>query len=513
MFSVIYSASLVGIDANPVSVETDISRGLPQIVIVGLPDAAVNEARERVKASLKSSGFELPLGRIVINMAPADLRKEGSHFDLAIAVGVLASSGQISLDKINSEKTWLIGELSLNGDLRGINGILAIADSAKNLGIESLIVPEVNAKEAALIENIKIYSASSLNQVVEIINSDENNREKYLMPTQDFEPAEYTNFIHDIKYVKGQYQAKRALEICASGGHSLLLVGDPGSGKSMLTSCLPSIMPPLTKDEALSVTKIYSISGLLMNSGQHVLKTRPFRSPHHSISGAGLIGGGSTPKPGEISLAHHGVLFLDELAEFDKKTLDNLRQPIENGKVCISRARFSIEYPAKFVLVGACNPITGTNKKSNKLIISSPLWDRFGLVVVVPPLKSEDLIDFEPDRQVSSEDIRRRVIRAWEIQKDRFKNEKEIKNNAQMTPKQIKKFCNLSKSGKSLLEYAAMELDLTGRTYDHVLKTSRTIADLDLYDEIEDEHIAEAIQYRVSQESLLADNSRISFRM
>ncbi len=501
MFAKSYSACLVGIEACSVSVELDISRGIPQIVIVGLPDTAVNEARERVKSAIKSSGFELPLSRIVINMAPADMRKEGSHFDLAIAIGILLSSEQISIKE--NEKYWLIGELSLNGELRPINGMLVIAASAKKLGIKSIIVPSQNAKEAALIDGIKVYGAENLNQVVQVLTSEEKEKEKFLVATHDFAPEHYIDFQHDIKYVKGQYQAKRALELSAAGFHNLLFVGEPGSGKSMLAHCLPSIMPPLNKESALEITKIHSVAGLLLNSGKSVITTRPFRSPHHSISGAGLIGGGSNPRPGEISLSHHGVLFLDELAEFDKKTLDNLRQPIESGKVIISRAKTSIEYPSKFLLIAACNPVSGVKKKTNTLIISAPLWDRFGLVVYVPPLKPDDLIDFNPEKQISSADLRKKIKRAWEVQQERFTNEKYVKSNGHMTPKLIRKHCILTKEAKSLIEYAAMELDLTGRTYDHVLKTARTIADLDLYEEIEDEHIAEAIQYRVSQQAIL----------
>lgn len=501
MFSKVRSATLIGINGQEVSVETDISRGLPQIIVVGLPDTAINEARERVKAAIKSSGFELPLGRIVVNMAPADLRKEGSYFDLPIAIGILLSSGQIST---KDNKIWLIGELSLNGKLRGVNGVLAIAQSAKEAGIQSIIVPEANAQEAALIDNLKVYPASSLSDAVKIFCLDEESRKEYKQETSNFEPEKYLNFIHDIKYVKGQYQAKRALEISAAGGHNLLFVGDPGSGKSMLAQCMPSIMPPLSKELALEATKVYSIAGLLNASGSSVITTRPFRSPHHSISGAGLIGGGSNPKPGEISLAHHGVLFLDELAEFDKKTLDNLRQPIESGQVVISRAKFSVEYPCQFILIAACNPVNNANRKTSKTIISAPLWDRFGLVVHVPPLKSDELIDFDPEEQVCSADVRLRVERAWRTQEERFSQKSSGMANGRMRSPEIRQYCNLTPEAKSLMEYAAMEMDLTGRTYDHVLRVSRTIADLDLYEEIEEEHVAEAIQYRVSQDSILS---------
>ena len=499
MFSKVFAASLIGIEACTVSVEVDIARGIPQIVVVGLPDAAVSEARERVKAAIKASDYELPVGRIVVNMAPADLRKEGSHFDLAIALGILLSAGQV---KANPESCWLIGELSLNGELRPVSGVLPIAASAKEQGIQMLILPAANAAEAALVDGLQVYGVKDLREAVQVYRGDIERRRACVMPTQELSLDEEAGLSgHDLRYVKGQYQAKRALEIAAAGGHNLLMVGEPGSGKSMLAQCLPTIMPPLNKEMALEVTKIYSVAGLLVGEGRSAVSTRPYRAPHHSISGAGLIGGGSNPKPGEISLAHHGVLFLDELAEFDKKTLDNLRQPIESGRVVISRVRSTAEYPCRFLLVAACNPQTGL-KRSTKQIISAPLWDRFGLVIWVPPLKPDELTDFDPDQQVSSADVARRVERAWLIQQERFAETPGM-CNAHMPPRQLREFCTLTSEAKNLLDYASMELDLTGRTYDHILRTARTIADLDLYAEIDDEHIAEAIQYRSSQHSLV----------
>lgn len=500
MFARVYTAALIGLDASTVMVESNITRGLPQILIVGLPDTSINESRERVKAAIFANGYEMPTGRIVVNLAPADLRKEGAYYDLSIAISILISSGQIQPIPDN---TWLIGELSLNGEIRPTQGILAIAHSAKKCGIKDIIVPYDNAKEAAFIDGINVYGAQNLSDVIDILYSDK--KQKYYFPNYDFHFDRYTEYTHDVKYVKGQYQAKRALEIAAAGNHNLLLVGEPGSGKSMLAQCLPSIMPPMNKDLALEVTKIYSVAGKLKsgNEGDVVITQRPYRAPHHSILGAGLIGGGSTPKPGEITLAHHGVLFLDELAEFDKKTLDTLRQPIESGEVTISRVRFSVDYPCKFLLIAACNPSTGTRRVNSKnLIISAPLWDRFGLVVWVPPLKSDDLIGFDPQEQVSSFEIRRRVLRAWEIQQKRGIS------NSLLSSRDLQEHCVLSKEAKSLLEYASMELNLTGRTYDHILRVSRTIADLDLYNEIEDEHIAEAIQYRISQQSILEKANR-----
>jgi magnesium chelatase family protein len=499
MFSKVASGALSGINACPVSIEVDISRGIPQMLIVGLPDASINESRERVRAAIKASGFELPLGRIVVNMAPADLRKEGSHFDLPIAAGVLVSSGQLR----PIGHIWMVGELSLNGELKPIQGILPIASAAKEWGIEAIVVPKDNGPEAALVEGLEVYAPANLIEAIQLLREPAQ-REKYLVPKQDFTSENSVEFGgQDLKYVKGQYQAKRALEIAAAGGHNLLFVGEPGGGKSMLAQCLPTILPPLTKDSALEVTKIYSVAGLLAATGKSVIRDRPFRSPHHSISGAGLIGGGSAPRPGEVSLAHQGVLFLDELAEFDRRTLDNLRQPIESGEVVISRARLSVKYPSQFLLIGACNPYSGVKKTgSNKLILSAPLWDRFGLIVWVPPLKPNELIDFNPHKQESSEEVRERVMVAWRNQRKRF-GQDSVTNNASMKPSDIKEFCELNDSVQALLKQAVTDLSLTGRTYDHILRISRTIADLASNESIEEEHVAEAIQYRISQEALL----------
>ncbi|HEY9886520.1 MAG TPA: YifB family Mg chelatase-like AAA ATPase [Vampirovibrionales bacterium] len=502
MFSNVLSGALVGIDACTVNVEVVTSRGVPQILIVGLPDASINESRERVRASIKAAGYEVPLSKIVVNMAPADLRKEGSHFDLAIAIGILTSSGQCNPVK----DFWLIGELSLNGMLKPCSGILPIVTAAKESGINNIIVPKENSKEGALVEGINVYSAGSLKEAVDILNGEKASREKFLTPVQAFTSENSLEFRgQDLKYVKGQYQAKRALEIAAAGGHNLLFVGEPGGGKSMLAQCLPSILPPLTKKTALEVTKIYSVAGLLKGTSKSVVKDRPFRAPHHSISGAGLIGGGSSPRPGEVSLAHHGVLFLDELAEFDKRTLDNLRQPIEGGEVVISRARLSVKYPARFLLIGACNPYTGIKQAGSrqKLILSEPLWDRFGLIVWVPPLKPDELLDFKPEEQESSEETRRRVVKAWERQRDRYEKLDNVFDNSSMTPEEIKKHCIFTDEASKLLRDATVSMSLTGRTYDHVLRTSRTIADLAGTEHIEEEHIAEAVQYRVSQESIV----------
>jgi len=501
MFSRVYSGALTGIDGHAVSIEVDISKGLPHMSIVGLPDTAVNEARERVKAAIRASGYEIPPGKIVINMAPADLRKEGSHFDLALAIGILIGSGRIPVTSFDKE-FWLIGELSLNGELRAVNGVLPIVSAAKKYGIDSVIVPIGNAGEVSLVDDIEVYGASSLNDALDILRSPDT-RQNNLITKGEFHPDLMNDYPCDMKYIKGQHQAKRALEIAAAGGHNTLFVGEPGSGKSLLAQSLISIMPPLTREMSLEITKIYSIAGLLLASGDSIITQRPCRAPHHSISAAGLVGGGSNPKPGEISLAHQGVLFLDELAEFDKKTLDNLRQPMESGRVTISRVRMTVEYPCQTLLVAACNPYTGTKKNSQSLIISAPLWDRFGLIVWVPPLKPDELIGYDLENQVSSESIRRRVTRAWHIQQERFDFDPR-KNNARMNSREIREFCTFTPQAQNLIQYAAREMDLTGRSYDHVLRTARTLADLDCYEEIEEEHLAEAIQYRLSQQSILS---------
>jgi magnesium chelatase family protein len=473
---------------------------LPQILIVGLPDTSVSESRERVKAALKASGFELPLGRIVVNMAPADLRKEGSYFDLPIAIGVLISSGQLE----SFEDWWLVGELSLNGDLKPCSGALPIADAARSQGVRRLIVPADNAEEAALIDGVEVYGARSLADVVSILSQPQA-QEEHLVPVQDFDPTvQRVGEEKDLKYVKGQFQAKRALEIAAAGGHNLMFIGEPGGGKSMLAQCLSGIMPPPTKEMALEVTKVYSVAGLLKYGQNSVVATRPFRAPHHSTSAAGLIGGGTIPKPGEISLAHNGVLFLDELAEFDKRTLDTLRQPIETGTVTISRARMTVQYPASFLLVSACNPYTGTRKTSKgSLLISAPLWDRFGLIVWVPPLKTEELMDFDPEQQEASETVRARVLVAWQRQLDRFRGQATL-NNAHMNAQQVHMHCRFTAEAGEILRQAVLSLNLTGRSYDHVLRTARTIADLSDSDDIGQEHVAEAIQYRMDQEVMLS---------
>ncbi len=499
MFAKVYSAGLVGVSGRKVSVEVDISRGLPQMMLVGLPDASVSEAKERTRAAIRCSGFDMPLGRILINLAPGDLRKEGSHYDLAVAVGILIGSAQLEVSDL--EDFCLIGELSLNGDLKPVHGALSFASTAKDSGCKAIIVPSANAEEAAYVSGLIVYGVENLKEVKDLLLHPAK-RETYRVFAPEFNTAAYLshNNQHDLKYIKGQYQAKRALEIAAAGGHNLLLIGQPGGGKSMLAQCLPGLMTPMSEKLALESTKVHSVAGLLAREGEPVLRSRPYRAPHHSISGAGLIGGGTTPRPGEISLSHNGVLFLDELAEFDKRTLDNLRQPMETGKVVISRARGSVEYPARFSLVAACNPYTGTRRpKARDLIISEPLWDRFALIVWVSPLKTEELLNFNPEDGLHSSTVRERVAQAAAFQ---LEQRGDLVNDF-LTQEQIKEHCALGEVELELLRSAITDLDLSARSFDHILRTARTIADLELSVVIGEMHLIEALQYRISQQSIL----------
>ena len=505
MVNKVTTAAVIGLDAYKVSVETDVLNSLPAFSIVGLPDAAINEARDRVRSAIKNSGFTFPAKKVVINLAPADLKKEGSNFDLPIAIGLLTEEGVLEEEKIKDYA--FIGELSLDGSLRGVSGVLPLILGLKKTGIKNVFVPKVNEIEAALAGDINIYGAECL---VDVVNHfAENKINPTLVDVKEYLSAGINqDYLYDFKDVKGQQKAKRALEIAAAGGHNILMVGTPGSGKTLMAKCFASILPPLELSEALELTKIYSICGLL--SPNHPLMTqRPFRAVHHTASANGIIGGGTTPKPGEITLAHRGVLFLDEMVEFPRNVLEVLRQPLEDGEIVISRVKHSIKYPAKFILLGAMNPCPcgylGDKEKQctcsefqisrYQSKLSGPLLDRIDLQVEVPRLTSEELLNAKPASE-SSSDIRKRVINARKIQAERYKNDG-ILTNSELTSKLIKKYCQIDDVSAEMLKVAAVKYQLSGRRYDRILKLSRTIADLESSEIITQNHIMQAIQYRM----------------
>jgi len=502
MLAAVDSVAMMGIDAVPVRVEVDAARGMPKLLLVGLPDAAVKEAQERVEVAIKNSGLEWPRRRLTISLAPSDLRKAGSHFDLPIALAILAASNQIERQDLTD--LCAIGELSLDGGIRPVPGALSAALGAKSEGKREILLPLGNGPEAAVVEGLRVIALDNLAEAVDYLNGE---REVEPVPHhlggRDLERPEYEV---DFADVKGQDHVKRALEVSAAGGHNVLLIGPPGAGKTMLARRIPTILPPMSTDEALETSRIYSVAGLIP-PGQSLLAERPFRAPHHTISNAGLVGGGSIPRPGEVSLAHNGVLFLDELLEFKREVLDVMRQPLEDGHITISRAAGALKYPSSFMLVAAMNPspsgdfldpgsatrnqIAGQERYLARL--SGPLLDRIDMHLEVPPLTKQELVD--RPRGEASAAIRMRVTMARNRQQERFRKSK-IHNNAEMTSRQIREHCKLGTDAQQLLQNAIDQLGLTARAYDRIQKLARTIADLDGQENIGVPHVAEAIQYR-----------------
>lgn len=499
----LYCAALQGVDATLVTIEVNSSRGI-KFFLVGLPDSAVKESHERIVSALQVNGYKFPTCQIVVNMAPADIRKEGSAYDLPLAIGILAATGGVAADRL--DRYLLIGELSLDGTLQPIKGALPIAIAARAQGFEGMILPKQNAREAAVVNRLQVYGVENITEVVDFFNG-----QRELEPTTVNTREEFyrnqTDFPFDFSDVKGQENVKRAFEVAAAGGHNIILIGAPGSGKSMMAKRLPGILPPLTLNESLETTKIHSVAGKLgMNAS--LIAVRPFRSPHHTISQVAMVGGGANPQPGEISLAHHGVLFLDELPEFSRSVLEVLRQPLEDRHITISRAKYSLDYPASFMLVASMNPCPcgyynhptrpcvcapgQVQRYLNK--ISGPLLDRIDIQCEIVPVPFERMS--EPTPGESSAAIRERVIRARKLQEARFDGTPGVYCNAQMTSRQLQLYAQPDEAGLQLLKAAMVRLNLSARAYDRILKVSRTIADLEGSERIQPHHLAEAISYR-----------------